>query len=95
MALVAAIIVVVLTNEVDAMKVAEIIQSNGFQLVKLPEEFHLEGNTVAVRRQGEAIVLEPVKAATWPEGFFEKIQVDDPAFIRPSQGNVPPAPELG
>ncbi len=67
------------------MNVAEIVESNGFQLVKLPEEFHLDGTAVSIRRQGEAIVLEPVKPATWPERFFERIQIDDPAFVRPPQ----------
>ncbi len=73
------------------MKVAEIIRAEGSQLVRLPEEFHLEGDTVPIRRQGEAIVLEPVKPATWPPGFFDRIRIDDPAFARPSQGPVPPA----
>jgi virulence-associated protein VagC len=68
------------------MKVAEIVQSNGFQLVKLPADIHLERDTVAVRRQGDAIILEPVRMTTWPEGFFEQIQIDDPAFTRPQQG---------
>ncbi|MEX2141452.1 MAG: hypothetical protein WD894_19455 [Pirellulales bacterium] len=76
------------------MKVTEIVRANGSQLVKLPEEFHLEGDTVSIRRQGEAIVLEPVKAAAWPAGFFQNIRVDDPAFARPSQGLLPPAPRL-
>ena len=75
------------------MKVAEIVRADGSQLVRLPEEFHLEGDTVSIRRQGEAIVLEPVKPATWPPGFFDRIRIDDPAFARPSQaqGPVPPA----
>jgi antitoxin VapB len=47
----------------NAMKIAEIVRADGSQLVKLPEEFHLEGDTVSIRRQGEAIVLEPVKLA--------------------------------
>ena len=76
------------------MKVAEIVRAEGSQLVRLPEEFHLEGDTVSIRRQGEAIVLEPVKPATWPPGFFDRIRIDDPAFERPSQGPVPPVPQL-
>jgi virulence-associated protein VagC len=76
------------------MKVAEIVRAEGSQLVRLPEEFHLEGDTVPIRRQGDAIVLEPVKAATWPPGFFDRIRIDDPTFTRPSQGPVPPAPRL-
>ena len=76
------------------MKVAEIVRVQGSQLVRLPEEFHLVGDTVSIRRQGEAIVLEPVKRATWPPGFFDRIHIDDPAFARPPQGSVPPAPQL-
>ena len=77
------------------MKFAEIVRVDGSQLVRLPEEFRLEGDTVSIRRQGEAIVLEPVKPATWPPGFFDRIRIDDPAFARPSQGPVPPAPQQG
>ena len=66
----------------NAMKVAEIVRADGSQLVKLPEAFHLEGDTVSIRRQGEAIALEPIKPARWPLGFFESIRIDDPAFAR-------------
>ena len=62
------------------MQLAEIVRADGAQLVKLPEGFQLEGDIVSIRRQGQAIVLEPVKSAIWPPGFFEKIQIDDPAF---------------
>jgi antitoxin VapB len=76
------------------MTVAKIVRADGSQLVKLPKEFYLEGDTVAIRRQGEAIVLEPVKPSTWPPDFFQQIRIDDPAFVRPPQGEVPPAPKL-
>jgi antitoxin VapB len=76
------------------MKTTKVLRADGAQLVKLPEEFHVEADTVAIRRQGEAIVLEPVKAATWPPDFFDRIHIDDPAFARPPQGQVPPAPML-
>jgi virulence-associated protein VagC len=77
------------------MQVAEIVRADGSQLVRLPEVFHLEGDTVSIRRQGEAIALEPVRPATWPPGFFDRVHIDDAAFARPSQGPVPPAPQLG
>ena len=73
---------------------AEIIRTDGCQLVKLPEAFHVHGNTVSIRRQGAAIVLEPVKPSSWPPGFFANIRIDDPAFVRPAQGQVPPTPKL-
>jgi virulence-associated protein VagC len=76
------------------MQMAEIVSANGTQLVKLPHEFHLEGNAVSIRRQGEALILEPAKPATWPAGFFDRIFIEDPSFTRQPQGTTPPAPKL-
>ena len=74
------------------MTTAEIFRADGTQAVKLPDGFHFEGDTVSIRREGEAVILEPVKPATWPVGFFDRIRIDDPAFARPEQGPVPPGP---
>jgi hypothetical protein len=68
------------------MKLAEILRRDGCQLVKLPDEFQLEGDMVSIRRQGESLVLEPIKSSQWPPGFFDRIRIDDPAFARPPQG---------
>ncbi len=76
------------------MKTAVISRTGGVQTVKLPEEFHFEGDTVSIRREGEAVILEPLKPATWPPGFFDRIRIDDPSFTRPDQGQVPPAPSF-
>ncbi len=77
------------------MKTTEIIRNNGVQAVKLPEGFQFEGDAVLIRREGEAVILEPIKTGGWPAGFFESIRIDDPAFARPEQGKTPPAPFLG
>jgi virulence-associated protein VagC len=74
------------------VKLAEIVWADGAQMVKLPEGFLLEGRAVSIRRQGDAVVLEPIKPATWPVGFFEQIHIADPAFVRPPQGDMPDAP---
>ena len=76
------------------MKTAEVFRTDGTQAVKLPDGFHFEGDTVSIRREGEAVILEPVKPATWPPGFFDSIRIDDPAFAWPEQGLTPPAPVL-
>jgi antitoxin VapB len=76
------------------MKTTEVIFTGGFQAVKLPDEFRFESDTVSIRREGDAVVLEPIRPERWPEGFFEAIRVDDPAFSRPPQGEMPPAPSL-
>jgi len=77
------------------MSTAEIVDIGGNQMVKLPAEFRFQTERVSIRRDGEAVVLEPVKPGIWPAGFFDAIHIDDPKFVRPEQGQVPPAPALG
>ena len=76
------------------MKTAELVELHGAQAVKLPEEFRFDGNSVWITRQGDAVLLQPIRPATWPESFFEDIRIDDPAFCRPDQGQTPRAPSL-
>ncbi len=76
------------------MKTVEIVETGNGQAVPLPEEFRFETPTVSIRRQGDAVILEPIKPADWPENFFDKIHIDDPTFERPVQGSTPPAPLL-
>jgi antitoxin VapB len=64
------------------------------QAVRIPKEFRFEGGEVRIRRLGDGVLLEPVKASTWPEGYFESIRIDDPAFDRPEQGALPPVPDF-
>jgi hypothetical protein len=35
------------------------------------------------------VLLVPLKASTWPEGFFENIRIEDANFTRPDQGELP------
>ena len=77
------------------MSTAEIVAIGDVQAVKLPSEFQFDSNTVSIRREGEAVILEPLKPAAWPSGFFEAIRIDDPMFVRPDQGPIPPVPPLG
>jgi len=76
------------------METATVIHEGEFQTVRLPKGFHLSATTVSVRHEGEAIVLEPLKANAWPEGFFDSIHINDPAFSRPDQGQLPPVKPL-
>jgi antitoxin VapB len=76
------------------MKTVEIVNTGNGQTVPLPEEFRFDTLTVSIRREGDAVILEPVKSPHWPAGFFEAIRIDDPAFVRPNQGFVPPAPSF-
>ena len=76
------------------MKTVQIVETSQGQAVRLPNEFGFETLTVSIRRDGNAVILEPIKPANWPDRFFEVIRIDDPAFARPPQGSTPPAPLL-
>jgi antitoxin VapB len=76
------------------MLTTQVLHNGESQLVRLPTGFQFEGSEVAIRRQGNAVVLEPLKPAAWPAGFFEQIRIEDPAFTRPEQGTLPTAPSL-
>lgn len=76
------------------MKTTEVISIDGRQAVRLPDEFRFTAATVSVRKEGEAVILEPVKPQTWPVGFFEAIWVDDVAFVRPPQPEAPSIPAI-
>jgi virulence-associated protein VagC len=64
------------------------------QAVRIPKELRLEGKEVSIRRLGDGVLLLPVKAPTWPEGFFENIRINDENFTRPEQGELPPTLDL-
>ena len=76
------------------METAIVIREGECQTVRLPKGYHLATSTVTVRHEGEAIVLEPMKAKDWPPGFFESIHITDSAFVRPEQGQLPPLKSL-
>lgn len=48
--------------------------------MRLPQEFRFEGDEVTVRREGEAVILEPVERRQWPPGFFEHLRARAPLF---------------
>ncbi len=64
------------------------------QAVRIPKELRFEGREVSIRRLGDGVLLVPVKATTWPEGFFESIRIDDVNFTRSEQGELPPVAEI-
>lgn len=74
---------------VYTMPTAKIFANGRSQAVRLPKAFRFATKEVWVRREGEAIVLEPVKKPAWPRGFWERVRVTDRAFRRPEQGRMP------
>jgi len=76
------------------MPTAKLFTTGGSQAVRLPKAFRFEGDEVLIRREGHAVILEPVKRSKWPKGFFESIRITDPSFKRYPQGKMPPAPNF-
>lgn len=65
---------------------AKIFWTGRSQAVRLPKEFRFDGDTVSVRREGKAVILEP--ADDWPEGYVESFTGIPNDFSRPRQGKV-------
>ena len=74
------------------METAKIFWSGRSQAVRLPKEFRFDGDTVTIRRQGRAVILEPI-ADDWDwlaeitgavdEDFAEAAQEQPAAQERP------------
>jgi Antidote-toxin recognition MazE, bacterial antitoxin len=54
-------------------KTATLFLNGGSQAVRLPKEFRMPGSAVSIRRDGEAVILEPLEKRTWPEGFWTRL----------------------
>ena len=52
---------------------AKLFTHGGSQAVRLPKAFRFEGAEVAIRKEGDAVILEPIKAKEpWSE-FWARI----------------------
>lgn len=67
-------------------KKARVFWTGRSQAVSLPKEFRFETDTVLVRREGRAVILEP--AHEWPEEYLESFAGVPKDFTRPPQGEV-------
>ncbi|WP_155309047.1 antitoxin [Desulfosarcina ovata] len=63
--------------------VAKIFMNGRSQAVRLPKAFRFEGSEVRIRKQGEKVILEPIKKTKWPDGFWD-IFTPDPQFETPA-----------
>jgi antitoxin VapB len=74
-------------------KTASVFWTGRSQAVRLPKEFRFEGDTVFVRREGSAVILEPTRG--WPEGYIESFAGLQDDFDRPPQGEIEERRKLG
>lgn len=62
------------------MEKAKIFWSGRSQAVRLPKEYRFAGNEVSIRRQGDAVVLEPIAIGwDWLDAVMGPV---DPDFVR-------------
>ena len=75
---------------------AKLFAHGGSQAVRLPKAFRFEGDAVSVRREGRAVILEPIEpaspqsAAEW-EAFWSRS--DDAGGTEFPDRDQPPAQE--
>lgn len=55
---------------------AKIFQNGRSQAVRLPKAFRLKGTEVKISKDGDKIVLEPLKNNSWPDGFWDIFSKD-------------------
>lgn len=65
----------------------KVFKSGNSYAARIPVEFHPVEGEINIEAVGDRWVLTPVRAKTWPRGFFEAIRIEDPAFNRPEQGD--------
>lgn len=52
---------------------AKLFWNGRSQAVRLPKEFRFRGDEVLVRREGDAVILEPVPRREWPKGYWRRV----------------------
>jgi antitoxin VapB len=67
-------------------KTARVFWTGRSQAVRLPKEFRFEGDTVLVRREGNAVILEPAQG--WPQDYVASFSGVPEDFKRPPQGET-------
>jgi len=67
-------------------KKAKVFWTGRSQAIRLPKEFRFQTDTVLVRRQGRAVIVEP--AHEWPDAYVESFAGLPEDFARPIQGEV-------
>ncbi len=53
------------------MGTAKLFRNGRSQAVRLPKEFRFEGQELSIRREGEAVILEPIISRPWPKGYWQ------------------------
>lgn len=71
-------------------KRAKVFWTGRSQAVRLPKAYRFHGDEVAIRRDGDAVVLEPIEKRAWPPGYWRSFGPLADDFERPEP--LPPTP---
>jgi antitoxin VapB len=74
-------------------KKARVFWTGRSQAIRLPKEFRFDTDVVLVRREGQAVIVEP--AHEWPDEYVESFAGVPEDFTRPPQGAVEKRTSLG
>ena len=66
---------------------AKVFWSGRSQAVRLPKAFRFDAEEVHIRREGTAVILEPVEKRAWPPGYWRSFPALGDDFRAP-----PPLP---
>jgi len=72
------------------MDTAKLFKNGRSQAVRLPRAYRFKGREVAIRREGESVILEPVKRRAWPRGYWEEMPELGDDFKLPDDPVPPP-----
>ena len=53
---------------------AKLFWNGRSQAVRLPRAFRFDGDEVTVRREGDAVILEPMRKGRWPRGYWRRVE---------------------
>jgi antitoxin VapB len=53
---------------------AKLFRNGRSQAVRLPKEYRFPGDEVRIRREGDAVVLEPLHGKSWPRGYWDRLR---------------------
>jgi virulence-associated protein VagC len=86
-------------NRGSGEKRAKVFWTGRSQAVRLPKEFRFDEEEVAVYRDGDRVILEPLRRRrSWPRGYWERLDELARGFEFPEVTPLPPGanrPDLG
>ncbi len=46
------------------------------QAVRLPKDFRFSGTEVIIKKEGQRVILEPMRNTKWPDNYFSNFSLD-------------------